>query len=194
MDRQTRTVQCAHLLYLSAADVAAVAPAPADVVTAVDEGFRLKGAGGVQLPPKPSLHGTAGAFSQVMAGYVPGAAALGVKWISLVPQNAGRGLPQAHALLVLVDVATGRPAAVMEAGQITAWRTGASVAVAARYLSPGADSRSTTATCATAGWRAKATSISPNSMRLPCSFTCLSSRPRNSMFPSGKYRQRSPVL
>ena len=136
MDRQTRTVQCAYLLYLSAADVAAVAPAPADVVAAVDEGFRLKGAGGVQLPPKPSLHGTAGAFSQVMAGYVPGAAALGVKWISLVPQNIGRGLPQAHALLVLVDVATGRPAAVMEAGQITAWRTGASVAVAAKYLAP----------------------------------------------------------
>ena len=36
-------------------------------------------------------------------------------------------------------------------------------------------------------------SISPGSMRCPRSFTCWSSRPRNSRLPSGRYRTRSPV-
>ena len=35
---------------------------------------------------------------------------------------------------MLSDPGTGLPAAVMDAGAITAWRTGASVGVAARYL------------------------------------------------------------
>jgi len=34
---------------------------------------------------------------------------------------------------------------------------------------------------------------SPNSTRNPRIFTCSSLRPRNSMFPSGRYRARSPV-
>jgi alanine dehydrogenase len=123
-----------ELLYLSGADVAAVDLPPAEVIAAVDEGLRLKGEGRAAVPPKPSLHGEQGAFSQVMAAHVRGAGALGVKWISLVPANRARGLPLAHAVLVLVDEATGRPAAIMEAGLITAWRTGASVAVAAKYL------------------------------------------------------------
>ncbi len=123
-----------RFLYLSGADVAALDLEPAEVIAAIDEGMRLKGEGRVALPPKPSLHGDEGAFSQVMAAHVRGAGALGVKWISLVPANRARGLPLAHAVLVLVDEATGRPTAIMEAGLITAWRTGASVAVAARYL------------------------------------------------------------
>jgi alanine dehydrogenase len=126
--------------YLSRDDVAACAPRMADIVTAVEDGFRLVGRGRVQMPPKPSLHGEAGAFSQVMVAAVPDAGALGVKWITLVPANAGRGLALAHAVIVLSDPTTGRPAAVMEAGQITAWRTGAGVAVAARHLAlPGTD-------------------------------------------------------
>lgn len=124
----------ADVLYLSREDVAALAPPMADVIAVVDEGFRLRGRGLVEMPPKPSLHGEGGAFSQVMAAHVRVADALGVKWISLVPANAERGLPLAHALLVLNDVETGRPTAIMEAGLITAWRTGAAVAVAAKYL------------------------------------------------------------
>lgn len=124
----------ADVLYLSREDVVAVAPPMVDVIAAVDQGFRLRGRGLVDMPPKPSLHGEGGAFSQVMAAHVRVADALGAKWISLVPANAERGLPLAHALLVLNDVETGRPVAIMEAGLITAWRTGAGVAVAAKYL------------------------------------------------------------
>jgi len=52
----------------------------------------------------------------------------------------------------------------------------------------------TTAACFTSSCAAKADSISPNSMRNPRIFTCWSRRPRNSMLPSERYRQQSPVL
>jgi ornithine cyclodeaminase/alanine dehydrogenase len=122
------------LLYLSGEDVAAVTPPMSAVVDAVEEAFRLRGLGRTEMPAKPSLHFGSSAFSQTMAAYVGGVEALGVKWICLVPENRDRGLPLAHAVMVLSDTATGRPLALMEAGLITALRTGASVAVAARHL------------------------------------------------------------
>jgi alanine dehydrogenase len=106
----------------------------AEVVAAVDDGFRLKGAGLAEVPPKPTMDGRSGAFSQVMAASVRGLGLNGVKWISAVPANRQRGLPQMHATMLLFDEDTGRPAAVMEAGLVTELRTGASVAVAATYL------------------------------------------------------------
>jgi ornithine cyclodeaminase/alanine dehydrogenase len=59
---------------------------------------------------------------------------LGAKWVTLFPQNASRGLPITNGLVVLSDPTTGLPTAVMDAATVTAWRTGASVGVAARYL------------------------------------------------------------
>ena len=105
-----------------------------EVVDAVDRGCVAKGRGEVVMPPKLSLHGTGDAYSQVMAATLPGGGGLGAKWVTLYPQNAARGLPITNGLVVLSDPETGLPAAVMDAGAITAWRTGASVGVAARYL------------------------------------------------------------
>lgn len=121
------------LLYLTRADLESLGITMAEVVDAVDAGCRAKGGGDVVMPPKHSLHGAEGAFSQVMAASL-GSAGLGVKWVSLVPANRERGLPLIHGVVLVVDPATGVPAAVMDAAPVTAWRTGASVAVAARYL------------------------------------------------------------
>ena len=105
-----------------------------EVVEAVDRACAAKGRGEVVMPPKLSLHGEGDAYSQVMAATLPGDGGLGAKWVTLFPQNAPRGLPITNGLVVLSDPETGLPAAVMDAGAITAWRTGASVGVAARYL------------------------------------------------------------
>jgi alanine dehydrogenase len=121
-------------LYLSRSDIATIALEMGDVVAAVEEGFRLKGSGDVLSPPKPTMDGPDGSFAQVMAAYVRGLGVNGVKWISAVPANISRGLPQMHAAMLLFDEQTGAPVAAMEAGLITEWRTGASVGVAARYL------------------------------------------------------------
>ena len=120
-------------VYLDRTDLDSLGIGMAEVVDAVDEACRVKGAGGAVMPPKLSLHGEAGAFSQVMAASL-GAQGLGVKWITLFPANVAAGLPLVNGLVVLSDPDTGQVTAVMEAGAVTAWRTGASVAVAARYL------------------------------------------------------------
>ena len=71
-----------------------------------------------------------------MPAYVGGSIdALGVKLITLYgnnPQN--RNLPAIQGNFVLFDPQDGRLLAVMEAGLMTAMRTGAAGGVAARYL------------------------------------------------------------
>ena len=122
------------LLYLSRDDLASLGVTMLEVVDAVDRGCAAKGRGEVVMPPKLSLHGAGDAYSQVMAATLPGDGGLGAKWVTLYPQNVARGLPITNGLVVLSDPDTGLPSAVMDAATITAWRTGASVGVAARYL------------------------------------------------------------
>jgi ornithine cyclodeaminase/alanine dehydrogenase len=57
-----------------------------------------------------------------------------VKWVSGFPENVGRGLPYISGLIILNDPDTGIPQAVMDCTWITAKRTGAATAVAAKYL------------------------------------------------------------
>jgi alanine dehydrogenase len=123
-----------RLLYLSRADVAALDLPMSDVLAAVEESFRRKGLGQVQLPPKVGADVGGGAFAHAMPAFVPGAAALGVKWVASFPGNPARGLPTVTGLIVLSDPGTGAPVAVMDCTLVTALRTGASAGVAARHL------------------------------------------------------------
>ncbi|HJW76310.1 MAG TPA: ornithine cyclodeaminase family protein, partial [Thermoleophilia bacterium] len=125
----------AEVLYLSRGDVESLGLPMSEVVGAVEEGFRLKGVGETELPPKPPLHPGGGAFIHAMPGLVRGEVGLAaLKWVSVYNDNASRGLPALAALLVLTDAADGQPLAVMDAALLTALRTGASVGVAARWL------------------------------------------------------------
>jgi alanine dehydrogenase len=60
--------------------------------------------------------------------------ALAVKIVSVHNQNPGKGLPLIHALVVVVDAATGKPLAAMEGGYLTALRTGAASGVSTDLL------------------------------------------------------------
>lgn len=57
-----------------------------------------------------------------------------LKWVNVHAGNAKKNLPTVMAVLVLSDPTTGFPLAIMEATQITSFRTGAAGGVAAKYL------------------------------------------------------------
>src|SRR5262249_59880883 len=63
-----------------------------------------------------------------------GARDLGSKLVSVYPDNRTRGQPTIHATYILMDGATGRPLALVEGTYLTALRTGATSALAARFL------------------------------------------------------------
>ncbi len=60
-----------------------------------------------------------------------------LKWISSFPGNPERGLPAVVGLLVVSDAKTSEPLAVLDAGAVTALRTGAVAAIAAQELAAG---------------------------------------------------------
>jgi ornithine cyclodeaminase len=59
---------------------------------------------------------------------------LGCKLVTVFPDNAKLGHPSLYGLYVLLSGETGEPLAVIEARTLTAWRTAAASALAARYL------------------------------------------------------------
>jgi len=122
------------LLYLSQADVASVGLTMAEIIDALECMFREKGEGRVEMPPKPGIHTMPDAFIHAMPAYIPALQSAGMKWVSGYPENYKRGLPYITGLLVLNDPETGIPLAVMDCVWITAKRTGAATAVAAKYL------------------------------------------------------------
>jgi len=123
-----------ELSYLSRSDVERVGMSMAEIIDAVEEAFLEKGRGKVEMPPKPGIHPRKDTFIHAMPAYIPSLEAAGIKWVSGYPENYKRGLPYITGLIILNDPETGVPMAVMDASWITAMRTGAATAVAAKYL------------------------------------------------------------
>jgi alanine dehydrogenase len=102
-----------------------------DVINVVEGALRMCGEGKGKMPPKVYLAVEHGDF-RAMPAALPGCA--GVKWVNVHPQNPSRGLPSVMAILIYSDPETGYPLAIMDATEITAYRTGATAAIASKYL------------------------------------------------------------
>jgi len=120
--------------YLSRKDVETIDLPMDSIIEALQLMFAEKGEGRVEMPPKPGIHTRLDAFIHAMPAYIPKFGAAGIKWISGYPENHKTGLPYISGLLILNDPETGFPVSVMDATWITAMRTGAATAVAARLL------------------------------------------------------------
>jgi ornithine cyclodeaminase len=115
-----------------------------EIIQVVESAYLLHGEGGttnpdsyfLQFPDRPSCRSIA--LPAEARGEV---GTFGIKWIASFPGNVDSGLPRASAVLILNDPATGYPFACLEASIISAARTAASAALAARCL---ADARGTT--------------------------------------------------
>ncbi len=127
-------MQDQSLLYLSRADVEGVGVTMAEIIDAVEAGFREHGEARVEMPPKPGVHPRPDSFLHAMPAWIPALHSVGIKWVSGYPDNQAKGEPYIMGLLILNDEETGRPLAVMDCTWITAQRTGAATAVAAKYL------------------------------------------------------------
>jgi len=69
-----------------------------------------------------------------MPSYMPGIHRVGLKTVTNHKQNAARGLPIVHAMMMLFDSSSGEPLAIMDGEALTGLRTGAGSGLATRYL------------------------------------------------------------
>src|SRR5467141_731683 len=127
-----------EFLYLSHSDVVSAGSGMAEIIAALEEMFREKAEGRVEMPPKIGIHTMpdtmTDAFIHAMPASIPVRKAAGMKWVGGYPDNSKRGLPYVTGLLILNDPETGIPIALMDCTWITAQRTGAATALAAKYL------------------------------------------------------------
>jgi alanine dehydrogenase len=106
-----------------------------DLSTAVDamrEAFVRHARGEWTMPSKVYLEAPPdGDFRAMPAG---GAGYAVLKWVTSFPNNPARALPTVSGIVLLSDATTGELRAIMDAGAVTAIRTGAAAVLAAETL------------------------------------------------------------
>lgn len=110
---------------------------PERVMSLVEQAYRMHGLGETVNPQSSFLRFADSPRSRIIA--LPAAVggrvrAAGLKWIASFPDNLGRGLPRASAVIVLNDRETGFPVACLESSIISATRTAASAVLTAARL------------------------------------------------------------
>jgi len=123
-----------HFLYLSRQQIESLEVTMQEVIDSLEKMFVEMGNGRVEMPPKPGIHPRPDAFIHAMPAYIPSMNAVGMKWVSGYPENWRLGFNYINGLLILNEVNTGIPTAVMDCTWITAVRTGAATALSAKYL------------------------------------------------------------
>jgi ornithine cyclodeaminase/alanine dehydrogenase len=120
-------------IWLNEQDIASVLTIEA-AITTVENAFRELALGNVKMPQRVGLAGDGGGGA-VMPAYVGGEdSGMGVKVVTLFSGNAAKGLPLINGTILLLAPDTGQLLAAMDAGHLTAVRTGAAGGVAIKYL------------------------------------------------------------
>jgi ornithine cyclodeaminase/alanine dehydrogenase-like protein (mu-crystallin family) len=107
----------------------------AEAIERVREAFVRHRRGEWTMPAKVYLDSPPFGDFRAMPARGDGLAML--KWIASFPENPRRGLPTVIGVLVVSDAETAEPLAIIDAGAVTALRTGAVAAVAAQALAAG---------------------------------------------------------
>ncbi|MBI2203202.1 MAG: ornithine cyclodeaminase [Candidatus Rokubacteria bacterium] len=123
------------MLVLARADLETLLT-PRDVIDTLADAFRAHAAGQTRVPARGVVPVTDDGVLLLMPAVAPGAdgPAAGAKLVTYYAGNRARGAPTIHAVYVLLDGGTGRPLALLEGTYLTGLRTGATSALAARYL------------------------------------------------------------
>jgi len=108
------------------------AVSPARAVEAVREAFVAYARGEWTMPPKVYVPAYPAGDFRAMPALGAGHALL--KWVTSFPGNPARGLPTVSGLVLLSDASDGSLRAALDAGAVTALRTGAAAVLAAETL------------------------------------------------------------
>jgi ornithine cyclodeaminase/alanine dehydrogenase-like protein (mu-crystallin family) len=117
--------------FFGAADVAAAVP-PEVAYRAVRDAFVAHARGDWTMQPKLYVTNYPAGDFRAMPALGGGHALL--KWVTSFPGNPARGLPTVSGIVVLSDAETGELVALLDAGAVTALRTGAAAVLAAETL------------------------------------------------------------
>ncbi|HXJ67202.1 MAG TPA: ornithine cyclodeaminase family protein [Actinomycetota bacterium] len=122
------------MLVLSRADVASLLD-PDELIDALSVAMIDLSSGAASMPTRvaafvPGVAGLLGA----MPAWLPSAAVLETKLVSVFPRNAGGVIPTHQAVIVVFDPGTGEPISLMDGTEITAQRTAAGSALATAVL------------------------------------------------------------
>jgi ornithine cyclodeaminase len=120
------------LPFLDADAIRAAVPID-DMLDAVEAAYRDVAAGRDHSPIRSRVAMDEGDLL-LMPGVREGGVGSSVKLVTVMPGNAGRGLPTVQAVVVWFDAKTGRPVALIDGATLTAMRTGAASGVATRLL------------------------------------------------------------
>jgi ornithine cyclodeaminase/alanine dehydrogenase-like protein (mu-crystallin family) len=120
-------------VWLNEADVRAVLE-PAELIDAMEAALAAFSAGEVVQPVRSALEMTERSFFFVMPALYAGQGVMGSKLVTVVPENAARGLHTHLAAITLLDSATGELLALMDGRYVTEVRTAAVSAVSARHV------------------------------------------------------------
>jgi alanine dehydrogenase len=113
-------------------DAVLAAVSPSAAIDHVHDAFLRFDAGEWTMPPKVYLESPPFGDFRAMPARGDGLALL--KWITSFPGNPAKGLPAVMGVVCLSDAETGAPLMLLDARSVTALRTGAVAAVAARAL------------------------------------------------------------
>lgn len=108
------------------------AVSPEQALEAVREAFLAYARGQWTMPAKVYVTNYPAGDFRAMPALGAGYALL--KWVTSFPGNPARGLPTVSGVALLSDASDGRLVAVLEAGALTALRTGAAAVLAAEVL------------------------------------------------------------
>ena len=134
LDQGTKTMNFNTIHYFSKQDMECLSINSIDIIDSIQALCIGLDEGWVHAAPKNSLALEDGRFYMTTLAAVAPPGFMATKSLGLSGKNSGRGLDSIAAITILFDSETGHPVAIMDGNWITAKRTAAISALAARFM------------------------------------------------------------
>lgn len=122
------------MIYLNKEDILKSLASYAEIMKAVEDAYKAYEIGNYKMPSR--LREDMGQNALLLMPCI-NAKGLGTKVLTVFPDNRAADKPAIDGVMILNDMATGEPIAIMDAKALTALRTGAVGGVAVKYLANG---------------------------------------------------------